>query len=269
MEDRISLRAWLWACTRRCRRGENAQSGDMIECVIVVPMRGRCHLSKVNATGHLINHLTCRMKSFFKDNGRFVGVVAAKSSAARAFVAGALAVCAYGVAVASEQASPPRVTQALKPCRSLISLEGRIVIEHWAPAKSCKMPIRTRATDRFLGFSCLLESASCRPFYPPPKSRVFDSSRFFRCVDFAVVDNEMGFAITRMREWVSPSKTCDWVEQRHLPQMEVDFARREVCVGGLCMSVGRLSPIGQVRLRHLIGKALRDLGMASDVKITR
>jgi hypothetical protein len=211
------------------------------------------------------------MKPFFKDNGRFTGVVAAKSSVVRALVAGALAVSAYG-AVAREQASPLRLTQALKPCRSFVSLEGRIVVERWAPTESCKKPMRTRATDRFLGFSCLErdpEKASCRPFFPPPKSRVFDSSRFFRCVDFAVVDSEMGFAITRMREWVSLSKECDWVQPLHLPAMEVDFARREVCVGGLCISAGRLSPIGQLRLRHLIGKALRDLGMTSDVKIAR
>src|SRR6516162_7333392 len=62
------------------------------------------------------------MKPFFKDNGRFTGVVAAKSSVVRALVAGALAVSAYG-AVAREQASPLRLTQALKPCRSFVSLE--------------------------------------------------------------------------------------------------------------------------------------------------
>src|SRR6516164_9687717 len=43
----------------------------------------------------------------------------------------------------------------MKPCRSFVSLEGRIVVERWAPTESCKKPMRTRATDRFLGFSCL------------------------------------------------------------------------------------------------------------------
>jgi len=212
------------------------------------------------------------MKLIFKGQDLFTGA-APKPSPVRTLVISALAICAAsGVAVAQQRPLRPSATKPLKACHAIVSFEGRIVIEQWARPKNCKKPIRTRVTDRFLGFSCLEsdpQSVSCRPFVPPPASRAFHTSRFFRCFDLAVVDTETGFVITRMREWTSPSKKCHWSKSMYVAAMEVDFATREVCVGALCMSVGRLSPIGQLRLRHLIGKALRDLDMISGAKMTQ
>lgn len=213
------------------------------------------------------------MKPILKGHGPFTGTAGRRSSAVRCLVISALAICAVsGVPIAQDQPSQRRASEALKPCHPTVSLEGQIVIEQWAPADSCEMPVRRRVTDRFLGYSCLEsdpQSVACRPFVPPPESRAFDTSRIFRCLDMAVVDTEMGIAITKMSEWVSPSKECDWTRSLNLPAMEVDFAKREVCVRGLCISAGRLSLIGQLRLRHLIEKALRDLDMTSGAEITR
>jgi hypothetical protein len=124
--------------------------------------------------------------------------------------------------------------------------------------------VRTRVTDRFLGIACVEKSPDvtvCRAFVPPPDSRVFNTSRVFRCVDIALADTEQGAVISRLAEWASPSKVCDWRETRNLLTMEVDLASGDVCVGGLCITAGRLSPIGKVRLRELIESALRELGL--------
>jgi hypothetical protein len=214
----------------------------------------------------------CRMKPIVKRHGRRTGA-ARRSGAALCLVIGALATGAsLGVSIAQDQPLRRGASGVLEACRPIVSLEGRVVMEQWALAGSCEKPTRTRVTDRFLGYSCLEsdpQSVACRPFVPPPESRAFDSSRIFRCVDVAVADSEMGIAITRMREWVSPSRECDWGRSLDLPAMEVDFTRREVCAGGLCIAAGRLSLIGQLRLRHLIGKALRDLDMTPNTKSTR
>jgi hypothetical protein len=53
--------------------------------------------------------------------------------------------------------------------------------------------LRTRVTDRFLGFTCtegLSDTVACRAFLPPPGSRAFDTSRYFRCVDLGVTGTE-------------------------------------------------------------------------------
>ena len=66
-----------------------------------------------------------------------------------------------------------------------------------------------------------------------------------------------------MREWVEFSKACDWSRSGELPAMEVDFAEGRICVlpGGLCFSANLLTPIGKLRLRQSIEKALREFGM--------
>ena len=45
--------------------------------------------------------------------------------------------------------------RALAQCRSTISLDKRLVMEQWALPGGCDRPIRTRVTDRFLGFTCV------------------------------------------------------------------------------------------------------------------
>jgi hypothetical protein len=160
----------------------------------------------------------------------------------------------------------PVAQDSLQKCPSTVSLEGRLVMEQWAQSGKCERPVRTRVTDRFLGYSCLEqgpENTPCRAFTPPPKSRDFDTSRVFRCVDMALTDTEAGPVIIRIREWVGSAKDCDWNKSRDVLAMELDFARGEVCTGGLCIFAARLSSIGKVRLRHLIEKALRELDMSA------
>jgi hypothetical protein len=167
-----------------------------------------------------------------------------------------------------EAAEQERTAQmeSLRRCPSVLSADNRLLTERWAASEDCDKPLRTRVTDRFLGFTCiqgLSDTAACRAFLPPPGSRAFDTSRYFRCVDLGVTDTELGVVFTWMREWVEFSKACDWSRSVELPAMEVDFVRGRTCVrpGGLCFPVHLLSPIGKVRLRLSIEKALREFGM--------
>src|SRR5581483_8472286 len=86
---------------------------------------------------------------------------------------------------------------------------------------------------------------------------------YFRCVDLGVADTEFGVAVSKMREWVEFSKACDWSRSAELPAMEVDFVKGTTCVrpGGLCFPAHLISPIGKVRLRLSIEKALREFGV--------
>ena len=197
------------------------------------------------------------------------GHSARRASVALCFAA-AVVLAAAPAAPSSAQdagATPPTAQETLQKCPSTVSLEGRLVMEQWAPSGNCARPVRTRVTDRFLGFSCLEESpdsTTCRAFVPPPSSRAFDTSRVFRCVDLALMPTEMGNVISKMREWVAHAKgQCDWSQSLDLLTMEVDFASGDVCAGNLCMSAARLSTVGKLRLRHLIAKALRELDLAS------
>ena len=175
----------------------------------------------------------------------------------------AFMVCAFPLWSSAQEVAPePR--PALDQCASIASLDGRLLMEQWAHAGECDRPIRTRVTDRFLGFICVenvTEKTVCRSFAPPPGSDKFDTSRFFRCVDIAVTETDAGATVSRMREWVAPPKECDWNRTIQVPSMEVDFIRAEVCAGGLCIGVDRLSGIGKVRLRHLIAKAFQEFGI--------
>ena len=169
----------------------------------------------------------------------------------------------------AQEAGPalPAARDSLQKCPSTLSPEGRLLMEQWAQDGNCERPVRTRVTDGFLGFSCREESpesiTTCRAFVPQPGSRALDTSRLFRCVDMALTDTEAGPFISRIREWVGPANECDWSRSPNALAMEVDFTRGEVCTGGLCLLVARLSPIGKVRLRHLIEKALRELDISS------
>jgi hypothetical protein len=180
------------------------------------------------------------------------------------------AVCVLSALSSAQESGsrPGAAVETLGQCASIVSLEGRLVMEQWARAGACARPVRTRVTDRFLGFTCLEnlpESRTCRSFVPPPGSSEFDSSHFFRCVDMAVTDTDAGIVVGRMKEWVAPSKECDWSRSVEVPAMEVDFERGEACAGGLCILVDRLSGIGKLRLRRLIEKAFRELGIGTVV----
>ena len=174
----------------------------------------------------------------------------------------AFVVCAFPLWSSAQEIAPePR--PALDQCASIASLDGRLLMEQWAHAAECDRPIRTRVTDRFLGFICVkCYREDCLPLIRPAAgSDKFDTSRFFRCVDIAVTETDAGPTVSRMREWVAPPKECDWNRTIEVPSMEVDFIRAEVCAGGLCISVDRLSGIGKVRLRHLIAKAFQEFGI--------
>jgi hypothetical protein len=179
-----------------------------------------------------------------------------------------LALCAFAGLPKAQATDQGRAVgeEPLLQCAVVVSADDRLLTERWAATQDCDKPLRTRVTDRFLGFTCTqatADSVACRAFLPPPGSRAFDTSRHFRCVDFAVTDTEIGTVFNRMREWVDFSKACDWSRSGELPATEIDFSARKTCVvpGGLCISVGLLTPIGKVRLRQSIEKALREFGM--------
>ena len=100
---------------------------------------------------------------------------------------------------------PPRLpsrirlqrAEPLRRCPPVVSADDRLLTERWTTGEpeACDKPVQTRVTDRFLGFTCtqaLSDAVKCRAFLPPPGSRAFDTSRYFRCVDFAVTDTELG-----------------------------------------------------------------------------
>jgi len=148
------------------------------------------------------------------------------------------------------------------------SLEKRLVFEQWSLPDGCERPMRTRVIDRFLGYTCIEEQsqvATCRAYIPGPDSRAFDTSEVFRCVDLGVTPSEDGVAVSRLREWAAPQKTCDWRPNLQLLAMEVDFDNGHVCVAALCMPADRLSVVGKWRFRLLIEKAFRELDLVGEV----
>ena len=156
----------------------------------------------------------------------------------------------------------------LVQCTSTISLEKRLVFEQWSLPDGCERPMRTRVIDRFLGYTCIEEQsqvATCRAYIPGPDSRAFDTSEVFRCVDLGVTPSEDGVAVSRLREWAAPQKTCDWRPNLQLLAMEVDFDNGHVCVAALCMPADRLSVVGKWRFRLLIEKAFRELDLVGEV----
>jgi hypothetical protein len=183
----------------------------------------------------------------------------------------ALAVLPHRTSAQTAVLNAPAGIETLSRCAPVTSLDGRLVMEQWAWGDKCDQPVRTRVTDRFLGFTCQERSPGtsigCRSLTPPPGSGKFDTSRFFRCVDIGVVETELGIAVSRMREWASPLKQCDWSRSAELLMMEVDFASGQVCVGGLCIQADRLSMVGQLRLRRLITKALNEFGIGVTVGV--
>jgi hypothetical protein len=186
------------------------------------------------------------------------------------------AICCAAALIAATSAGAQPSAEArstLKACAPVASLDKRLVMQQWSGEEACARPLRTRVTDRFLGIACREDGpdvATCRAFMPPPGSRAYNTSRVFRCVDIALADTEQGIVVSRLVEWAAPApKVCDWTAAREALAMEVDFVRGDVCVGGLCMSVDRLSTIGKLRLRELIESALRELGLLASTSSVR
>jgi hypothetical protein len=170
--------------------------------------------------------------------------------------------------------SPLRAQQAgtdadLVDCGSTFSLEKRLLMQQWSAPGQCAQPVRTRVTDRFLGFTCVergTEAAVCRSYLPVADSRAYDSAQFFRCVDLGLTGSDDGVAINRIREWTAPRDRCNWDPGAGVLALEVDFDRSLVCVATLCMPVDRLSVIGKLRLKHLLESAFRDLDLTAQAK---
>jgi hypothetical protein len=65
-----------------------------------------------------------------------------------------------------------------------------------------------------------------------------------------------------MREWIADQpKQCDWDPNLRTLAVDIDFGNSQVCISGLCLPSQRLSIIGKLRLRQLIERAFRELGL--------
>jgi hypothetical protein len=151
-------------------------------------------------------------------------------------------------------------------CALAISPDYRLTIERWAPAGECARPVRTRVTDRFLGFACVKNAAdrsTCHSFAPSLPSRALDAAGLFHCVEMFVTATDAGIVVTRLKQWVASRKECDWGPSFEAPVTELDFGRGAICTGGICMPADRLSISGKLRLRRLVATALRQLGIAT------
>lgn len=153
----------------------------------------------------------------------------------------------------------------LVACPSILSTDQRLLLEQWALPDNCQNPVRTRVLDRFLGYACMAAGAGdgvCRAITPGPGSRDLNALKHFRCVDVALSASEEGTSIAHMREWVAPRpRQCAWDPSLNKLATEIDFGRGQICVASLCIASERLSRIGQTRLRMMIGRNLRDLGL--------
>jgi hypothetical protein len=173
---------------------------------------------------------------------------------------------ALSLAIGAVASIDPAVAESseLAPCPVLKSPDQRLVFEQWARGGECAKPVRTRVTDRFLGYSCIDRNGTttCRTFTPGSDSRAFDTSKHYRCLDVAIVPTDEGVNVVGLREWAAPQpKQCDFDPNRNIVASELDFTSGQVCIAGLCVPLGRLSVIGQLRLRQLTEYAFRELGL--------
>ena len=190
-----------------------------------------------------------------------IGVKSMRLLCSAAYVA-ALAGCLMTIPPASAEGP-----SSLLPCPTLTSADQRLVVEQWAPAGNCRRPTRTRVIDRFLGYSCLEEkpgNPKCRAYVPGPESRAFDTAKHYRCIDLNVTASDEGIIITQMREWIADQpRQCDWDPNLSTLAVDIDFGNSQVCISGFCLPTQRLSIIGKLRLRQLIERAFRELGLLS------
>jgi hypothetical protein len=165
-----------------------------------------------------------------------------------------------GATVARAQSPDPLVA-----CPSILSADQRLLMEQWALPSGCERPVRARVVDRFLGYTCTATgpaSSDCRAFIPAPGSWGFNTLKHFRCIDVAVSASEEGLSISHMREWVAPRpRQCDWDPNLNILATEIAFGHGKICIASLCIATERLSRIGQIRLRMLIERSLRELGL--------
>jgi hypothetical protein len=156
----------------------------------------------------------------------------------------------------------------LAVCAVVASSEGRLVMEQSSASGDCSRPSHTRVFDRFLGFTCIdgaTETASCRSYWPAEGSRIYDTSRHYRCIDVAVSASEEGTWVNRMRMWIAPQpKACEWTPHLQILAMEFDFDNGEVCVASFCLRTDHLTAVGKFRLRRLVAQALRELGLMGE-----
>jgi hypothetical protein len=114
----------------------------------------------------------------------------------------------------------------LVDCGSTLSFDARLRMQQWAAPGGCAQPVRTRVTDRFLGFTCVengTDAAVCRSYFPGSDSRAYDTAKFFRCVELGLTGSAEGVAIGRIREWAAAKDHCDWDPSAGVLAMEVDF----------------------------------------------
>jgi hypothetical protein len=151
-------------------------------------------------------------------------------------------------------------------CPSFKSAEDRLLMEQWAPDGNCRHTTKARVLDQFLGFTCFEnkpEAAVCRAYFPGADSRKFDPNKHFRCLDVDLTATDDGVIVTQMREWIAPAPhQCDYSDL-NIPGSDIDFANSQVCISGLCLPIARLTSLGKYRLRLIIERAFRELGLIS------
>jgi hypothetical protein len=144
-------------------------------------------------------------------------------------------------------------------CTPVVSADQRLRMEQWAIDGHCASPVRTRVTDRYLGFTCSKgpdTAATCRSQPPAFDSKAFRMGRFRQCFDAVVTSTEMEFVVNRVREWVTaePGK-CEWDPDVNLLSVEMDLENARVCIEDQCISITKLSVVGRLRLVRTILKA--------------
>ena len=155
---------------------------------------------------------------------------------------------------------------SLVQCTSLVSFDKRLRLQQWAVSGQCSRPVGTRVTDHFLGYTCLQSSPEvirCRSFVPRLDSRALDTAKGFRCVEVSVTGDDGDVAVSRLREWSSAPKQCEWDPYADVLAMEVDFEHSQVCLAAFCLPIDRLSVIGATRLRRLITSAFEELHLTA------
>lgn len=168
-----------------------------------------------------------------------------------ALVAGAAIFPSIGSAVAEDG--------NLTTCAPVVSADQRLRMEQWAIDGHCARRVRTRVTDRYLGFTCSKErdtSIRCRSYLPTSDSKAFERGSFQRCFDAAATANGAEYTVNRVREWVTsePGK-CEWDPYLNVLAVEMDLENAQVCIEDLCVPTSKLSIVGRMRLVRIILKA--------------
>jgi hypothetical protein len=144
-------------------------------------------------------------------------------------------------------------------CTPVVSADQRLRMEQWAIDGHCASPVRTRVTDRYLGFTCSKGQdtlAKCRTQPPVFDSKAFRMGHFRQCFDAIVTSTEMGFVVNRVREWVTAEPgNCEWDPGVSLLSVEMDLENARVCIEDQCISITKLSVVGRLRLVRTILEA--------------